>query len=99
MNEVQAELKLYVLQETDFDVNEYITKFNESNIVNVKLEITLSDGSVHKTSICEMLDGVIKSFIIDGEEKITKDMNKKERIAKRSDLAIKKLSNIYTNII
>lgn len=99
MNEVQAELKVYILQQTEMGVNEFITKFNEGNIINMKMEITLSDGSVHQTQLCELLDGVIKSFIVNGEEQIEEDINKTEKIAKLSDLAINKSVDMYKNNI
>jgi hypothetical protein len=94
MNEVQAELKVYVLGETELGVNDFVRRFHESNIVDSKLQITISDGTVHEFQVCEYLEAVIKSFSVNGEDVISEEINHichKEKIANCVDLATKKI--------
>jgi hypothetical protein len=99
MNEVQVELKLYTLQQTEMDLNEFMNKFNDCNIVDTKLQVTLSDGSIHYAQVYDYLEAVIKSFLVDGEETIQEDINNKEKIAKLENLATNKNNKMFTKII
>jgi uncharacterized protein YihD (DUF1040 family) len=70
-NEVQGELKLYVLQETDLNLTDFLIKFSKENIIDAKLQIVLSDGSVHTLHVCDILERMmINSFLIDGKDVI-----------------------------
>lgn len=66
--EVQGEIKLYVLQETELTIKDFLTKFHKDNIIETKLQFVLSDGSIHALHVCDLLEGIIKSFIVDGED-------------------------------
>lgn len=75
-NTVQGSTTLYFLQETTLSREEYATKFNHENIIDMKLQITLSDGSVHMVSIMEVLDGKVVEFLEDEEKEKTTETEK-----------------------
>jgi hypothetical protein len=91
MNEVQGVLKVYVLGETEFNLKDFMRKLHDSNIVDSKLQITISDGTVHEFNVCEYLEATIQSFIIDGEEVISEEINQKEKVTKLLPLVTKKV--------
>lgn len=67
-NEVQGTVTLNVLQMTNLNVKEFLTKFHEDNIIDTKVLLTLSDGSVHTFHVCEVIRAIITSFMINDEE-------------------------------
>jgi hypothetical protein len=84
-NEVQGEAKYQLLYKTDMGVEEFMTKFHEDNIIDMKVQITLSDGSVHMMHVCEILNATVTNFEIDGEEVITQEEESKKKITKLND--------------
>jgi hypothetical protein len=46
-NEVQGTATLHLIMNTDMDEETFTNKFHEDNIIDVKVQVTLSDGSVH----------------------------------------------------
>jgi hypothetical protein len=46
-NEVQGTATLHLIMNTEMDEEIFTTKFHEDNIIDVKVQVTLSDGSVH----------------------------------------------------
>jgi hypothetical protein len=60
-NEFQGTATLALLHETDMTPEEFLIKFHEDNIIDAKLQITLSDGTVHTLSVC----GIVKINMTD----------------------------------
>lgn len=87
-NEVQGSATFHVVQKTNMSVDEFFHKFHEDNIIDQKLTVTLSDGSVHTFQVCNMENPIITSFIENDEEMVEEDiqMNKvvqiKEKVTK-----------------
>lgn len=52
-NKVHLSTKLQLFINTDYSQEQAAIKFHPDNIVDVIVYITLSDGSVHKTSYAE----------------------------------------------
>jgi hypothetical protein len=67
-NTMVGKVTLTVLFNTDMDVKEFIAKFQEDNFVGGKAKFVISDGNEHEMDICDVENGVIHSFMIDGEE-------------------------------
>jgi hypothetical protein len=91
MNEVQGIVKVYLLGETEFDLNEFVKKLHHSNVIDSKLVLTISDGTVHELQVCEYLEAIIKSFTVNGEETINEEIDQKENVAKVIPLATRKV--------
>jgi hypothetical protein len=81
-NEVQGVVKYSLIHKTDFGVEEFMNKFNQDNIIDMKVVTTLSDGSVHTFQVCELMEALITNFEVDGEEIITEQPENKKRITK-----------------
>jgi hypothetical protein len=47
MNEVYGEATLHLIAKTELNEELFNMKFHEENIIDVKVQVTLSDGSVH----------------------------------------------------
>lgn len=80
-NFVQGEATYHLVHETDYSMEEFLMKFQKENIIEMKLLTTLSDGSVHTFTVCELLKAVVTSFEVDGEE-IMEDSIEKKKITK-----------------
>lgn len=80
MNEVQGSATFHVLYKTDMNVEEFIHKFHEDNMIDQKLVVTLSDGSVHTFQVYEYIAGIVNGFLVNGEETIEEDINMKNVI-------------------
>jgi predicted PolB exonuclease-like 3'-5' exonuclease len=81
-NEVQGIVKYSLIHKTDFGLEEFVNKFNQENIIDMKVVATLSDGSVHTFQVCELLEALITNFEVDGEEVITEEPENKKKITK-----------------
>jgi hypothetical protein len=81
-NEVQGTVKYNLLYKTDMNMETFMTKFHQDNIIDMKVTATLSDGSVHIFQVCELLEAAITSFELDGKEMVYEDIKDKEKITK-----------------
>lgn len=81
-NLVQGEATYHYLYETEMNMEEIMVKYHPDNIIDMKLSIMLSDGSVHKVQLCNLLKATIESFVVDGEEMYEEDIKDKEKITK-----------------
>jgi predicted PolB exonuclease-like 3'-5' exonuclease len=78
-NLVQGKATYQLLHETGFSLEEFLTKFHQDNIIDMKLNVTLSDRSVHTFEVCELLEALVTSFEVDGEEMIVEDKTAEEK--------------------
>jgi hypothetical protein len=81
-NEFQGKVEYNLLYKTDMGMEEFMLKFHQDNIIDMKVLATLSDGSVHTFNVCELLKAVITSFEVNGEEMVFDDVENKEKITK-----------------
>jgi predicted PolB exonuclease-like 3'-5' exonuclease len=81
-NVVQGTVKYDLLYKTDMSMEKFMTKFHQDNIIDMKVIATLSDGSVHTFQVCELLEGLVTSYEVDGEEMITEQIEDKKKITK-----------------
>jgi hypothetical protein len=81
-NEVQGIVKYSLIHKTDFGLEEFVNKFSQENIIDMKVVTTLSDGTVHTFQVCELLEALITNFEVDGEEIITEEPEDKKKITK-----------------
>jgi hypothetical protein len=81
-NIIQGEASYHYLYETEMSLEEIMAKYHPDNIIDMKLTIMLSDGSIHKVQLCNLLKATIDSFIVDGEEMLEEDIKDKEKITK-----------------
>ena len=79
-NLVQGEATYHYLYETEMSMKEIMVKYHPDNIIDMKLTIVLSDGSVHNVQLCNLLKATIDSFVIDGEEVLEEDIKDKKKI-------------------
>jgi hypothetical protein len=70
------------LYNTELNAEQLLTTFHPENIIDMKMTITLADGSVHKVQICDILDVQITDFMVDGEEVFSSDIEDKEKITR-----------------
>lgn len=77
MNEVQGSATFHVLYKTDMNMEEFIHKFHEDNMIDQKVVVTLSDGSVHTFQVYDYISGIVHSFIENGEEMVEEDFKMK----------------------
>jgi hypothetical protein len=80
MNEYQGKVSYHVLYNTDMKMEEFMNKFHQDNIIDMQIQITLSDGSLHTVQVCDLLDAVVTSYVEDGEEVFNNDIIEKEKI-------------------
>lgn len=76
-NEVQGSVTLNLLYKTDMNVEEFLHTFNDDNIIDLKVVVTLSNGSIHTISCAEYVKGIINSFIVDDEELVEEEIDMK----------------------
>jgi hypothetical protein len=88
-NLVQGTVMYHLLHETNMSMEEFMAKFHQDNIIDMKVHCTLSDGSVHIFQVCELLKALITSFEVDGEEMIHGESEEKEKITKLNTSVIK----------
>jgi hypothetical protein len=60
-------------------MEEFLMKFHQGNIIDMKLNVTLSDGSLHTFEVCELLEALVTSFEVDGEEMIVENNTAEEK--------------------
>lgn len=77
MNEVQGLATFHVLYKTNMSVEEFLHKFNENNIIDQKVVVTLSDGTQHTFQVYEYIAGLINSFVVNDEEIVEEDIDMK----------------------
>lgn len=70
MNQSQGLAILHVLKDTKMDENEFMDRFDPNNIVDVKIQVTTSDGQVH--NITAFLEDLIWHDFINNKAKATK---------------------------
>jgi hypothetical protein len=69
MNQAQGYVKLYLLKNTEMDEEEFQRMFQKDNIVGTKpLEITFSNGKVHKFDVMDVLKMMWEHFEVEEEE-------------------------------
>ncbi|MBL4951042.1 hypothetical protein JK635_02155 [Neobacillus sp. YIM B02564] len=56
MNHAQGIIKLYLAKDTEMGEEEILKHFHKDNMVGAKLEITLSNGDLHKMDVLEVLE-------------------------------------------
>jgi hypothetical protein len=81
-NEVQGIVTYHLIHNTDFGIEEFTNKFHQDNIIDMKVIATLSDGSVHTFTVCELLRATVTNFEVDGQEIITEQEENKKKITK-----------------
>lgn len=91
-NTMVGKVTLTVLFDTDMDIEEFLTKFTEDNFVGGKAKFVISDGSEHEMDICNVEDGIIDSFMIDGEETV------EDQIVVKKQEVTKPVVNLVTKI-
>jgi hypothetical protein len=79
-NIAQGTAAYHLLYQTDMNMEEFLHKFHEENIIDQKVMVTLSDGSVHTFHVYEYIKGIISSFIVDDEETIDDEIDMKNVI-------------------
>lgn len=67
-NQMQGNITVHILFDTDFSVEEFLVKFHEDNVVGGKLKLIISDGSTHVMDVCRIEKEIVTNFFIDGEE-------------------------------
>jgi lipoate-protein ligase A len=70
MNQAQGLATLYLIKDTEMDEKTFYEVFQKDNIVGIKpLEVTLSNGSVHKFSVADIFDLIFEQFEKGEEDK------------------------------
>lgn len=91
-NKMIGKVTLTVLFDTDMDVEEILIKFQEDNFIAGKANFVISDGSENEMDILDIENGIIHSFMIDGEETV------EDQIVVKKQEVTKPVVNLVTKI-